>query len=235
MKTTIPKLRKIIRNVLLEMKIPKHELFDVEGIDWKKTFQEKADQNSLQKLAYIHWCDPQEAMVMLKASGKDEVSTAIHSRRDKLVPWGIDETSSEISIGLELEGWITFAANMDLQSGRFKDKFYGPVEDMHPWKQWQAKTSGFPKRPYVDGYLRGSGAWRTKLPNQGIIYKEEDLVVRDSYKDYQWPEAILDNWKVVRIWWKEDGSYKPLQEKLFKKVQDAAKSKGIKILDIGEW
>ena len=229
----------MIRKVLLgqntdPVKIPKDKRAQAD-IDFKKQFQKNANQQSLQRLKYIHWCSPYEVQSTLRGSGKNEISTCIHSRKHDLVPWDLDESGGDDvpTIGIELKGFVTIASNLDLSSGRHYVN-YGRTEKLHPNKEFQKMTSGIPKRPYQQEYLpRGQ-----HYPNTGLIYSEKDLKIYDGY-DYdsenaEWPEAILDNWKPIAMWY-DDSIYDPIDNQKLAMVIQSCKDKGLKIKKASRW
>ena len=246
-------LRKIVRQILLEIKIPKNAK-QKDDIAFKQYFRKHADQQSLQKLRYIHWGSPREIRSAIEADGRSEISTAIHPPSGPIYPWNFDEYQDDATVGVELEGFVTFASNVDLDSGRdgsiHKTKDFGLSRE----KLFQKKTSGYPKRPSVSSiekrigvskilrkmekngvdpddwqqveeffpslspeeqdlwnkygvnYSFGRAGKEYRDKNDILILKAEDLI--PSEEDYYfmedsiglWPEAILDNWKPVKLY-----------------------------------
>ena len=239
MKRSEKALRRMIRKVLLgqntdPVKIPKDEDMQLD-IDFKKEFQKNANQQSLQRLRYIHWCNPHEVQSVLTGSGKNEISTCIHSRNHDLVPWDMDESYGEDvpTIGIELRGFVTMASNLDLDSGRHYVNF-GRSHKLHPQKEFQKMTSGIPKRSMSAIYKDRAYGY----PNMGLIYSEKDLKIYDGY-DYnseyaEWPEAILDNWRPIAMWY-DDSRYDPIDNPKLASVIQVCKDKGLKIKKVSRW
>ncbi len=160
----------------------------IKGVDLKKWFRENADQESLQKLMYIHWGTPDEIETILnshwKGGGKNELNTSIHDPSKRLVPWVQDEMwdGDSHTVGLIVKGWVTFASNVDIDSGRLgqyldmvskaepdegevrrrftstgrgMDDFW-PIDSKEFRKRasQQHKSSGVPKRPDVNSLER---------------------------------------------------------------------------------
>jgi hypothetical protein len=237
-------LRRMIRKVLLNqdttpVKIPKNAR-QLSDISFKKEFQKNADQRSLQQLAYIHWCNPYEAQSILGGSGKNEISTCIHSRKHKLVPWDMDESGDPDvpTIGLELKGFVTMASNLDLESGRHGPTKYRKTRKIQPDVEFQKMTSGIPKRSFAEEYLsRGQ-----HYPEDGLIYSEKDLKIYHRYNydswNREWPEAILDNWRPIAMWY-DDSKYDPdfygYDNERLASVIEACKRKGLEIKKVSEW
>ena len=140
--------RRHIRNILLEImeieqantaeelrRLKKLETLS-QNKELKRFFQKNADQDSLQQLRYIHWGTAAEIENLLGASGKSEISALIHHRKGRIIPWAMDPDGT---YGLQLKGYVTFAANIDLDSGRpGGDGFSVPKAN---------QSSGLPKRP----------------------------------------------------------------------------------------
>ena len=252
-------LRKLVRQILVEVKIPK-STEQTQDIAFKQYFRKHADQQSLQKLRYIHWGSPREIQEIIEADGRSEISTAIHPASGPIYPWTLDSWQDDFTVGVELEGFVTFASNVDLDSGRPGSKLRLPDALLPKDKAFQKKTSGYPKRPSVssietrisiqrllgkmkdkgvnvddwdemeefisslspeeqdlwnnygttDIFGRGGKEYLNK--NDVLILKAEDLI--PSEEDYYfgddqiglWPEAILDNWKPVKIYLDRDDS-----------------------------
>lgn len=231
-------LRRLIRKLIGQntdpVEIPKNPRVR-SNIDFKRNFQRNADQKSLQRLRYIHWCNPHEVHSILKGSGKNEISTCIHSRNHPLIPWKLDESFAEDvpTIGIELKGFVTIAANLDLASGRHGVN-YRTNDKVNPGKEFQKMTSGLPKRASEQDYLnRGKN-----YPNMGLIYSEDDLKIYRRYNydsiDAEWPEAILDNWNPVAMWY-DDGEYNPVENQTLASVIQMCNKSGIKIKKVSEW
>ena len=237
-------IRKAIQQIiLLELKIEKSQE-DLDNIKFKKYFIQNADQSSLKNLRYIHWGNPKEIMRILSANGKSEISTSIYPAKGHIEPWRMDEINiGNYTVGIQLQGFITMASNVDLNSGRHR-KFHIP-DNPYPLKKisFQKKTSGIPKRPNVksldyltkaskhlrkmkdenrnwedilgDPFLRaypdhdelyGRDGKQFDDKNDILILKEDDLIPTEMDYDIEydllglWPEAILDNWKPVKLW-----------------------------------
>lgn len=231
-------LRRLIRKLIGQntdpVTIPKTERMQSD-IEFKKEFQRNADQQSLQRLRYIHWCNPHEVQSILKGSGKNEISACIHSSNHALVPWNMDEGNAEDvpTIGIELRGFVTMASNLDLDSGRHYVNYRGKNQ-LNPQKEFQKMTSGIPKRSYSKQYQnRGQ-----QYPNLGLIYSEEDLRIYDGYDydsgNHEWPEAILDNWRPISMWY-DDHVYHPNENNSLARVIKASEDAGLSIKKVSDW
>ena len=227
-------IRKLLSENTDPVKIPKDEDMQLD-IDFKKEFQKNANQQSLQRLRYIHWCNPHEVQSILTGSGKNEISTCIHSRKHPLVPWDMDESfdGDVPTVGIELRGFVTMASNLDLDSGRHYVNF-GRTHKLHPHKEFQKITSGIPKRSMSTIYKDRSYNYK----NFGLIYSEKDLKIYDGY-DYdsenaEWPEAILDNWKPIAMWY-DDSRYDPITNHKLASVIQRCKDAGLKIKKASRW
>jgi hypothetical protein len=180
-------LRKYIRHLLIE----KGELRkswvpgmtdspiskgQMQGVELKKWFRKNADQQSLQKLLYIHWGTPDEILKLLQSwyrgGRKNEINTSIHSPKERLVPWTQDEQwdGDTYTVGIIIKGHVTFASNVDLDTGRLgaylkkissaKPRDAEVIDRSGVGYDWpskskefrkraaqQQKSSGVPKRP----------------------------------------------------------------------------------------
>lgn len=238
MKQSERQLRRLIRQLIGQntdpVEIPKNANVQ-SNIEFKREFQRNADQKSLQRLRYIHWCNPHEVRPILEGSGKNEISTSIHSPKHPLVPWELDESygADVPTIGIELKGFVTMAANLDLASGRHGVN-YRTGDKLNPSKEFQKMTSGIPKRASEKDFQnRGKN-----YPNMGLIYSEEDLKIYSRYNydsiDAEWPEAILDNWRPVAMWY-DDEQYDPADNQTLSSVIEMCKKSGIKIKKVSDW
>ena len=108
-------------------------------IAFKKYFRKHADQQSLQKLRYIHWGSPHEIQTVIEADGRSEISTAIHPASGPIYPWNLDSYQDDDTVGVELEGFVTFASNVDLDSGRPGHRFRLPDAFLSKDKVFQKK------------------------------------------------------------------------------------------------
>ena len=206
-------LRETIRRVLLELKIEKSQ-DDKADIALKKQWAARADQSSLKKLRYIHWGSVGEIQKLLYSQGNSEISTSIHAPAGDVIPWTMDPNS--LVVGVELKGWITMASNIDLDSGRH-DWVHKRHADLTKELEYQKRTSGIPKRPSasftderiafadMDGepIMTKSGRIAQNIEDV-LIYRAEDFIDRKEHNyssdNMEWPEAILDNWKVVAVY-----------------------------------
>jgi len=247
-------LRKLIRELIIsEVKIPK-DAKQKQDIAFKQYFRKHADQQSLQKLRYIHWGSPREIQAVIEADGRSEISTAIHPPSGPIYPWSLDSYQDDFTVGVELEGFVTFASNVDLDSGRPGRRFRLPDAFLSKNKAFQKKTSGYPKRPSVSSIERRISVQKIlrKMEENGVdpddwqqveeffpslspeeqdlwnnygstdtfgrdgkeyidkndvlILKAEDLIPTEADYYFEddpiglWPEAILDNWKPVKLY-----------------------------------
>tara|TARA_B100000927_G_C16388793_1_gene438456 strand:+ start:156 stop:599 length:444 start_codon:yes stop_codon:yes gene_type:complete len=147
----------------------------------------------------------------------------------------MDEESSEDvpTVGIELRGFVTMASNLDLDSGRHYVNF-GRSHNLHPQKEFQKMTSGIPKRSMSTIYKDRA----YNYSNMGLIYSEKDLKIYDGY-DYnsdnaEWPEAILDNWRPIAMWY-DDSRYDPIDNQKLASVIQICKDKGLKIKKASRW
>ena len=236
-------LRETIRRLLLqELKIEKSKRMQTD-IAFKKEWAAKADQASLQTLRYIHWGTVEDIEAILKADGRSEISAAIYSPSGEVDPFRLH--IQHPICGVELKGYVTMASNIDLDSGRHKDLHGGKGLDDN--MKHHLKTSGIPKRGYKTSYLtrteRKPNDRGGKSPDvdSTLIYKAEDFKRKQKidYEGYkmEWPEAILDNWKVIAIWTPDSKSpymYRSDKKKLAElDVQRKALGLPLKIHDVG--
>ena len=253
-------LRQYIRQIILsEVKIPK-STEQTQDIAFKQYFRKHADQQSLRKLRYIHWGSPREIQAVIEADGRSEISTAIHPESGPIYPWNLDSWQDDDTVGVELEGFVTFASNVDLDSGRPGGDHKLPDAFLSKDKAFQKNTSGYPKRPSVSSIERRINIQRIlkKLKDKGVnlrdwdemeefisslspeeqelwnnygttdifgrggknymdkndvlILTAEDLIPTEEGYYFTddpiglWPEAILDNWKPVKVYLNPDES-----------------------------
>lgn len=231
-------LRSIIRKCILEAKmraiVQAGHQGGMKDENWKsKTrFVQKADQKSLSNLQYVHWGTEKEIkrwldICFLKFDQprkcRHEINTLIYPRGRTLEPWNLDV--GETKYGIMVKGFVTFASNIDLDSGKI-----GWDEWMNHWeKQELGKLSddqlraykdqreyNTPKRPNIMSMqqrmhagLKGrerlmKGKKRNNFETL-IIYKEKDLLYPPDLSQelknltQEWPEAIIDNWLPAAI------------------------------------
>lgn len=225
-------LRKIIRNLLIEAKGEMRNVYQpgkrnvspqnaMTAVELKKIFHSRANQASLKKLTYVHWASPGEIRKLLlkfieknNSAFKDEISTSIHNPKlEKMVP---AQLITGLVIGIEVDGYITFASNIDLNSGvhtEIEDHNSRKIKDINSYPPYQRDEfsermkgfgqSGVPRRPDTQSIRGGAGAIKGK--KKVLILKAKDLRLnKDLAGEYenmtnQWPEALIDNWKPISL------------------------------------
>jgi hypothetical protein len=120
-----------------------------------------------------------------------------------------------------------------LASGRHGVNYRG-TQKLRPDKEFQKMTSGLPKRASFQEW-EGRGK---QYENNGLIYSEKDLKIYKRYnydsRDAEWPEAILDNWEPVVMWY-DDSKYDPVENERLASVIEVCKRKGLEIKKVSEW
>ena len=215
-------LRQVIRKLILESE--GIDLDDVEylssfendkryiGAYTKDIFRRKADRNFLDNLGYIHsipFASLDSRLSKLKQ--KDELSCLItHDKYEGQELYEVAHDTgnfmNENSVGLIIDGWVTWAANHNANTGHT-----GSLKDHYGDKP----HSGMSKAPGKTYHMRYSSKDR---PGGGRVPQHElDRVIMDM-EDVdddglwhwrqddkgQWSsasnnEAILDNWTVIGV------------------------------------
>ncbi len=144
----------------------------------KQIWNEEADHEFFKTLTKIYWISrPINSIrrtvhrMLQPGSGKDEISVGLYAPSDR-------KTSSWASIGLEVQGHVTLAANdMDMLNSGYSD--------IPTALRKSFKSSGVPKRP---GFINSD-------MKQYYILDAGSFKASNDYDN----EGIVDNWKPVAI------------------------------------
>lgn len=201
-----------------------------ENIDAKKYFHKNANQKSLQKLVYVHWAMKRQVFKLLNTAWKNngksrsEINTTIYPPNQKMSLFDIDNGQSHTKIGLMVKGWVSFASNIDLDSGRMGSitKNSEGLRNKADKDMLQQQIEfGLNKRPSItmikdrihNSNLDGENPvlvgdeelWSPEDWKLALILKAEDLQLQPDLSDeleaftLNWPEAFIDNWKPIAI------------------------------------
>ena len=206
-------LRRVIRKIIMESDgIDLYDVMDVSSAEndkrylghyAKDEFRRKADREFLGELGYIHSIPFDSLQQRLnKLRQKDELSCLItmdaYNGQDLWdVSYRTGRFMNENSVGLIIDGWVTWAANWNTNSG-----FTGSLKDRYGDKP----HSGIAKAP-GKVYHRG-GDYGGRIPQHELdraILDRDDLESGGlhfiDHKGNEAPnnEAILDNWTVVGV------------------------------------
>ena len=220
-------LRRLIRRIILESAgIDVYDVMELSaeendkrylGAYAKDIFRREADRDFLDSLGYIHsipFASLDSRLSKLKQ--KDELSCLItHSAYEGEDLWEVSlktgKFMDENSVGLIIDGWVTWAANRNANTGHTGSlkKRYG--EKPH---------SGMSKAPGKSYHMRYSNKERPgggrvpqheldramldvdDLDNDGLHYGEfvfNDETGKREYIEASNNEAILDNWTVIGV------------------------------------
>ena len=211
-------LRRVIRKLILESDgIDLYDAMELSseennkryiGAYAKKIFHKNADRNFLNSLGYIHSI-PFDSLDsrLAKLKTKDELSCLItHTAWNGEELWDVLHDTgtfmNENSVGLIIDGWVTWAANWNANTGHTGSlkKRYG-----------NKPNSGMSKAPGKTYHMRYSNK---DMPGGGRVPQHElDRVIMDAedVDDEGWHfvdernktapnnEAILDNWTVIGV------------------------------------
>lgn len=140
------------------------------GKDVKRIWAKNVDRNFVQSLVKVHWIrlpDITRLQNLLRASGKDELSTAAYLPGDIL-------RSGWSNYGVIVDGYVTLAANnMDAIYSGFS---HGKEKDP------RQAGSGMPKR---------AGVFKSGLARQYILDRKSFDPQQSGHN-----ELLVDNWKV---------------------------------------
>lgn len=216
-------LRQIIRKLILESEgmtvADLRNLSQAEndrrylGAYAKDIFRREADRDFLDGLGYIHSI-PFDSLDsrLSKLKTKDELSCLItHSAWEGEELWDVEMRTgnfmNENSVGLIIDGWVTWASNRNANSGHtgsLKDRF------------GDKPNSGMSKAPGKSYHMRYSSTDRPgggRVPQHEldrVLMDQEDMDEKDLHfsafndESQQWftarnNEAILDNWTVIGV------------------------------------
>ncbi len=206
-----------IRNMIREVA---YDYFGDKGTgrQAKKDFAALADQQSLQSLVYVHWAgiDNIEKLISNEANWKrNELSASIYRAGD-IATLPVHMSTGKLDMtGVVIEGYVTFAANRDLQSGwtmavdysraglqkgtpnrkaaiqKYKSWAKGDYEKMH-----RTASSGWGKVPRTPESPWGKAQpWSVEWTDH-VVYNADDLV---TSPDGLQNEALIDNWRILRV------------------------------------
>jgi hypothetical protein len=184
----------------------------------KDAWRKEADHASFRNVTFIHWQSAFNiANLVRKPMGKDEISTMPYVR----TPWKPFSLGWSNVIGAILKGHPTLIANADLNSNAFRraaSTMRGSVEKM----DHRQKSSGWNKYPgpkspgsepeFTDSFTDElARSWEDHLvysadeiaPAEKINFNAATVFSPSSRepgdKVMGWPEALIDNWKVVGL------------------------------------
>ena len=158
----------------------------------------------LNSLMYIHWADvPVDGSGRVKdpmasKNQNDELSANAYRKYDNGHPinvythWG---QSIPDRLGFQIEGFVTWLEHGDAQTGRTgRGTLPGGVKNT---------MSGDNKQPRKFGLGRDP---RKRDSMADVIFSEKDFLKRRkiSSPGHGYNEALIDNWELVCIWYKED-------------------------------
>lgn len=189
------------------------------GRTLKDAWRKEADHSSFNNVTFIHWNGFMNIVDLLNnPRGRDEISTFPY----RSAPWKPFSLGWLSIYGVILKGRPTIIANADLNSNAFRRDGI-PNYEMESEKQsHRAKSSGWNKYPgpkspgseqdfYDDSSTQLARSWEDHLvysadeiaPAEKINF-DAKIVFSPSERgpgdvSMGWPEALLDNWKVVGI------------------------------------
>lgn len=185
----------------------------------KAAWRKEADHASFNNVTFIHWQNFDRIVDLISdPRGKDEISTMPYVKP----PWKPFSLGWSRVIGVIIKGRPTLIANADLNSNAFRkvtSTMGGSIEKMDQ----RQKSSGWNKYPgpkspgseeddfygsFTDGLAR---SWEDHLvysadeiaPAEKINFDAQVVFSPSSKgpgdKVMGWPEALVDNWKVVGL------------------------------------
>ena len=188
------------------------------GRGLKSMWQKEANISSFNSVTFIHWQSFYSiAYLVRKPSGKDEISAIPYIK----TPWKPFTFGWSDNIGAIVKGRPTLIANADLNSGAFRKGGISPRDIPQEKQDHRERSSGWnkypgPKSPGTkpipsdpEGQLARS--WEDHLvysadeiaPAEKINFDASKVISRSSRKRGDkvmgWPEALIDNWKVVGL------------------------------------
>ena len=212
-------LRKVIRKMILEAfseRDVRAEMLATQrsyGATAKELFRRQAEEapeirEFLNTLFYMHWSDvPVDADgtigdPMANKRSNDELSCNAYGKYDDGSPmWGGQGWGAGVKdrLGFEVEGWVTFLEHGDSQSGRTGK---GTMPDGS-----KNNMSGDNKQPRK--HMMGRDP-RKRDSMADVIQSYKDFTKRMhkrvSTRGYGHNEALVDNWELKCIWFKDEDS-----------------------------
>ena len=218
-------LRKVIRKMIIEAFSEKDVRAEMQntqrsyGATAKDIFRRQAEEapeirEFLNTLFYMHWSDvpvrPDGSIgdPMANKRYNDELSCNAYGKYDDGSPmWGGQGWGAGVKdrLGFEVEGFVTFLEHGDSQSGRTGKGTMpdGSKNDM----------SGDNKQPRKHQMGRDP---RKRDSMADVIQSYKDFTKRMhkrvSTRGYGHNEALVDNWELKCIWYKDDDSETLAQE-----------------------
>jgi len=179
----------------------------IDGIGLKSMFAKayKKHKSFFDSFTYVHWTDDLEKT--LQTNNKNELSCVFYDEPPFII--------SKAGVGVELKGWVTAMANVNMFTGYesapldFGDKDF--IDDMAYERSPQRhNSSGHNKYPVTRRALElDAKDFESKagyiLSPDDVDYDSIDRVRRggnvwgDSTRTQLNNEALIDNWKPVRI------------------------------------
>jgi len=184
----------------------------------KQSWQADADIASFNSVTFIHWGGIQSIFDLVqRPRSRDEISVLPYNK----TPWTPLNLGKHYILGAIVKGHPTLVANADLNSLAYSGLFGVKGQDARSEaiKKMRARTkmSGYNKYPGMkspgaDAEKReyGDGWELARSWEDYIVYSASEIFphemisfdtkgVFDGFDSKGWPEALLDNWKVVGI------------------------------------
>ena len=183
----------------------------------KQSWQADADIASFNSVTFIHWSGIQSISDLVQhPRSRDEISTLPYNK----TPWTPLNFGKHYILGAIVKGHPTLVANADLNSLAYSGLFGVKGQDARSEaiKKMRARTkmSGYNKYPGLKS--PGADAEKREYGDEELARSWEDYIVYsaseifphemisfdtkgvfDGFDNKGWPEALLDNWKVVGI------------------------------------
>lgn len=184
----------------------------------KRSWQADADIASFNSVTFIHWNGIQSIFDLVQhPRSRDEIATLPYNK----TPWTPLNLGRHYILGVIVKGRPTLVANADLNSLSYTGLLGVKGQDARSEaiKKMRARTkmSGYNKYPGMkspgaDAEKReyGDGRELARSWEDYIVYSASEIFphemisfdtkgVFDGFDNKGWPEALLDNWKVVGI------------------------------------
>ena len=184
----------------------------------KRSWQADADIASFNSVTFVHWNGISSIFDLVQhPRSRDEISTLPYNK----TPWTPLNLGRHYILGVIVKGRPTLVANADLNSLSYTGLLGVKGQDARSEaiKKMRARTkmSGYNKYPGMkspgaDAEKReyGDGWELARSWEDYIVYSASEIFphemisfdtkgVFDGFDNKGWPEALLDNWKVVGI------------------------------------
>jgi len=174
-------LRKFLRELILEAGEERESLYSKRSIDFKKSFNLKANQESLKTLEYYHFCNLFDAENLLKCcAGKYNHSeiNAIAIKENEKIPHFYTWNPSTIGFKI-IPRHVSFLSRKDVMSGNYS----GDKNER--------------KRMTKDSSLKFSD--EDMVLNADNLPSSEFQQLQITNRTYNWTEAHLAGWQIKSI------------------------------------